>query len=70
MGYLSTNMLSRYLSVKCGYKLNETEVPLILARYDKDGDYRISKEEFTQEVEAKEEEDYGGEEEIPNGDYE
>ena len=50
------------MSTKCGYKINEGEVALILNRYDKDGDYRISFDEFRNEVMALEEE-YGEEEE-------
>jgi hypothetical protein len=33
-----------------GFNLNEFENKIILARYDKDQDYRISKEEFLDEV--------------------
>lgn len=65
LGYISTNMLSKYMSMKCGYKINENEVPLILSRYDKDGDYKISYDEFRNEVSEVEieGEGYGEEEE-------
>ncbi len=63
LGYISTNMLSRYFQNKCGYKLNENEYALILNKYDKDGDYRISYEEFINEVRAPGEEEQQEEEE-------
>jgi len=33
-----------------GFNLNEFENKILLSRYDKDQDYRISKEEFIDEV--------------------
>lgn len=52
MGYISTNTLSRYMLNNCAYKINEAEITYILSRYDKDGDYKISYEEFINEVKA------------------
>lgn len=49
-GYISTNTLTRYLKQNCAYKINEAENQLILSRYDKDGDYKISLDEFLREV--------------------
>jgi Ca2+-binding EF-hand superfamily protein len=50
MGYISTNTLSRYMLNNCAYKINDAEISHILSRYDKDGDYRISFDEFMREV--------------------
>jgi Ca2+-binding EF-hand superfamily protein len=50
LGYITTNNLSRWLNEECGFKLNEMETTLVLTRYDKDGDYKISMNEFEMEV--------------------
>jgi len=50
LGYISSSILCKWTSENCGYKINEEEVTLILSRYDRDGDYRISKSEFLKEV--------------------
>lgn len=66
LGYVSTNMLQKYLVNNCAYKINEGEISYILNRYDKDGDYRISMDEFRNEVAAgemdEEEQEMEGEE--------
>ncbi len=46
LGYITTNKVSRWLNEQCGFKLNEMETTLVLTRYDKDGDYKISRDEF------------------------
>lgn len=50
LGYISSHMLVKFLREQCGYKLQNKEVDLVLARYDKDHDYRISREEFLGQV--------------------
>lgn len=57
MGYISTNTLKRYMLQNCAYKINEAEILHILNRYDRDGDYKISFEEFIREVASFEEEE-------------
>lgn len=47
---LSTNALCKWVSEMCGYRINESEIGFLLSRYDKDGDYRINKQEFLQEL--------------------
>lgn len=42
--------MGRWLNEECGFKLNEMETTLILSRYDKNGNYKISKDEFELEV--------------------
>lgn len=50
LGYVSTNILCKWVSQHCAYKIHDDEIALILNRYDKDNDYRISKEEFLKEI--------------------
>lgn len=50
LGYISTGVFTRWISENCGYRISEDEVTYILNRYDKDGDYRIKKEEFIGEI--------------------
>lgn len=57
LGYISTNIFCKYILEKCGYRITDDEVTLILSRYDKDGDYRIKKNEFISEVEMREDEE-------------
>ena len=53
-------MLKNWLSDECGCKLSDDDITLFMSRHDKDGDYRIGKDEFLSEVLAEEdgEEDY------------
>ena len=53
--YISSRVLRNWLSQQCGCKLSDDDLALVLSRYDKDGDYRMSKYEFVQEIEAEEE---------------
>lgn len=46
MGYISSNMLQKFLKEQCGHLIQENELKLVLGRYDRDKDYRISREEF------------------------
>jgi len=50
MGYISSNMLQKFLKDQCGFLLQDTELKLMLSRYDRDKDYRISREEFKYQV--------------------
>jgi hypothetical protein len=43
MGYISSNMLQKFLKDQCGFLLQDTELKLMLSRYDRDKDYRISR---------------------------
>lgn len=51
-GYINTGIFAKWISDNCGYLITEDEVTYLLDRYDKDNDYRISKEEFCTEVQA------------------
>lgn len=42
--------MSKYLREECGYCLHEDEQKLLLARYDKGKDFRISRDEFHAQV--------------------
>jgi Ca2+-binding EF-hand superfamily protein len=68
LGYITTNNLSRWLNEECGFKLNEMETTLVLTRYDKDGDYKISRDEFEVEVTGIPQEDEA-DEEMVEGDF-
>lgn len=52
LGYVSTNIFKMWVLDNCGYRIFDDEISLILNRYDKDGDYRIKKDEFMSEVEG------------------
>jgi Ca2+-binding EF-hand superfamily protein len=50
-GYVSTTTMQKWLLDRCGYKLTEEEAVYVLDRFDRDGDYKISFQEFINEVE-------------------
>ena len=45
-GHITIQTMSKYLKEECGYCLHEDEQKLLLARYDKAKDFRISRDEF------------------------
>lgn len=59
LGYITLRNLQNWLTETVHFKLNETESRLVLARYDRDGDYKISKFEFVNEINAPPAEDDG-----------
>jgi len=50
IGYITLRTFQNWLKDALGFHLNEFENKIVLSRYDKDQDYRISKEEFVDEV--------------------
>jgi len=62
LGYISTNIFSRWTLENLGYRLIDEEMNMILSRYDKDGDYRIKRHEFIEEVGASNSEGEGANE--------
>ena len=50
LGYVSSGVFTRWVLDHCGYRISEDEVTYILNRYDKDGDYRIKRDEFLSET--------------------
>jgi len=57
LGYLSPNMLSRYLQKQCYFKIQDKEISHLLDRYDKHYNYRIKREDFTEQVSPPQQED-------------
>ena len=49
LGFISTYQLMRFIEDN-GYSLTEVELNILLDRYDRDRDYRISSQEFTFEL--------------------
>ena len=43
LGYFTLRNLQNWLEDTVHFKLNETESKLVLARYDRDGDYKLSR---------------------------
>lgn len=69
LGYVSSRVLKNWLSEECGCKLSDDDITLFMSRHDKDGDYRIGRDEFLSEVLAEEEaEEDIVEQEEPNED--
>jgi len=52
LGYITSRTLANWLREEVGFNVNQLENDLIIARYDKDQDYKIKKEEFIEEVNA------------------
>ena len=54
LGYFSSRVLRQYMQEECGCKLSDDDITLFMMRHDKDGDYRVGKDEFLSEVLAEE----------------
>jgi Ca2+-binding EF-hand superfamily protein len=50
LGFVTLRTFQAWVANTLGFKLNDLESELVLGRYDKDGDYRIKREEFLSEV--------------------
>ncbi len=52
LGYITSRTLGQWLKEQVGFNVGQLENDLIIARYDKDQDYKIKYEEFIEEVNA------------------
>jgi Ca2+-binding EF-hand superfamily protein len=64
LGYITSRTLGQWLKEQVGFNVGQLENDLIIARYDKDQDYKIKYEEFIEEVNAVPREENEEEEEI------
>ncbi len=62
LGYITSRTLGQWLKEQVGFNVGQLENDLIIARYDKDQDYKIKYEEFIEEVNAVPREDQEEEE--------
>ena len=56
-GSLSLNIFSNWIQDNCCYNLKQSELVSLQSRFDKNNDYRITKEQFVEAVSALQEEE-------------